>query len=271
MIVPNKLTRLRPQDAAAALAAAYEQLTGIAPAQPVLGLLIAQSALETADWQSIHNFNFGNQKAGSSYPMIVQFRCSEIVNGVEQFYEPPAPECNFRAYETSASGALDYLRVLRGREHWWQGLHTGDPSAFVDALATPPRYFTASPALYKRVLIERLEQYGSLAEGALNRQAQRPELPPTFLAAPTLPVLSADWRSRSASGSLPSAFSWPPSEGHADEPSGVRSLVTWRDSGAASPATQGHAIELASAPSLLAHLFGFIDRLFARLFGRGPA
>lgn len=177
MIVEDKLTPLSPSAAAAALSAAYQQLTGSAPSQPVLGLVIAQSALETDGWQKIHNFNFGNQKAGADYPAIVQFRCSEIVDGVEKFFDPPDPTCNFRAYQSASEGALDYLRVLHSRPHWWQGLQTGDPSSFVDALATAPKYFTASPALYKSALLMRLQQFAPLLDGALDRRAQRPVAP----------------------------------------------------------------------------------------------
>ena len=174
MIVQNKLTQLSPSEAAAALATAYQQLVGSPPSQSILALLLAQSALETGNWKKIHNFNFGNQKASTSYPLIVQFRCSEMVNGAEKFFDPPAPECNFRAYETAAAGALDYLRVLHSRPHWWQGLQTEDPSAFVDALATPPKYFTANPALYKSTLTSLFVQYGPLARGALGRPMQPP-------------------------------------------------------------------------------------------------
>ena len=174
MIVQNKLTQLSPSDAAAALATAYQQLIGAPPSQAVLALLLAQSALETGNWKKIHNYNFGNQKAGASYPLIVQFRCSEIVNGAEKFFDPPAPECNFRAYESAAAGALDYLRVLHARPHWWQGLQTEDPSAFVDALATPPKYFTANPALYKSALTSLFVQYGPLALGVLGRPTHPP-------------------------------------------------------------------------------------------------
>ena len=221
MIVADKLTPLRPEQAATALASAYGQLTGVAPASAVLGLLLAQSALETGNWQKIHNFNFGNQKASAAYPLIVQFRCSEIIDGVERFYDPPAPECNFRAYETSASGALDYLRVLHAQPHWWQGLHTGDPSAFVDALATPPKYFTASPALYKSVLISRLEQYRPLAAGALEQQAQRPT--------PTPRGQAVRWPFRSALACLPSDYLLQPSRGRAGEDSRARARLAWRE------------------------------------------
>ncbi len=168
MIVPDKLTPLSRQDAAQALVGAYRTLTGAFPTQAVLALLLAQSALETGNWQKIHNFNFGNAKARIDYPLIVQFRCSEVdALGVEHFFDPPDPQCNFRAYTDPAAGALDHLKVLQSRPHWWQGLHTENPSAFVDALATPPKYFTGNAAQYKRAVVSLFENFRPLAEVAL--------------------------------------------------------------------------------------------------------
>jgi hypothetical protein len=159
------------------LAVAYRELTGTLPRPAVLALLLAQSALETGHWKSIHNFNFGNQKAHPGYPMIVQFRCSEVINGVERFFDPPDPHCNFRAYNSAVDGALDYLRVLKNRPHWWQGLHTGDPNAFVAALATPPKYFTANPERYRATLVSLFHKYGPLAGSALQDPAMPPASP----------------------------------------------------------------------------------------------
>jgi hypothetical protein len=279
VIVENKLTLLSPPEAATALAAAYQRLVGALPSQPVLALLIAQSALETGNWRKIHNYNFGNQKAGASYPLIVQFRCSELVNGVEKVFDPPAPECNFRAYESATAGALDYLRVLHARPHWWQGLQTGDPSTFVDALATPPKYFTANSALYKSALTSLFQQYGPLAVGVLERQAHPPASPqksPTAppcspsrrkslmglvlqgsfssqraLVAARLRGPAADSDSLSAWGSLPSGL-LPPSE----DPGGDSEPRT--RSGGAAPRSRApsETIEFTSASSsfsLLAH------------------
>jgi hypothetical protein len=270
VIVENKLTPLHPSEAAAALAAAYQQLTGALPSEAVLGLLIAQSALETGDWTKIHNFNFGNQKADVNYPRIVQFRCSEIVDGVEKFFDPPAPECNFRAYESAADGGLDYLRVLHSRPHWWQGLHTGDPSAFVDALATPPKYFTANPALYKSVLIERLQQFGPLALGELTRQGHPPTSPlQSPMALPRLgPVADSD--SPLAWVFLPSGSFSPLSGDHGDDASGVRMSVP-RGNGAATSAMSARAIEPASPSGSFSRWLQFIARLLARAFGRSSA
>ena len=185
MIVPNRLTPLDAAEAGRVLFAAYAVLTGKQPTDAVGALLLAQSALETGNWQKIHNYNFGNIKARADYPQIVQFRCSEVLNGVEQFFDPPDPHCNFRAYSNATDGAVDYMKVLHSQPHWWQGLHTGDPSAYVDALATPPKYFTANPATYKRTLTALFNQFRPLATAVL--QSRQPAAPPN----PATPVPAA--------------------------------------------------------------------------------
>lgn len=201
MIVENRLTPLDRDTAANALADAYQRLTGVLPSEKVATLLLAQSALETGHWKSIHNFNFGNLKASPEYPSIVQFRCSEVENGVETFYDPPDPHCNFRAYATASDGAFDYLKVLQSRPHWWRGLHTEDPSAFVDQLATPPKYFTANPARYKAALVSLYEQFLPLVRAAL-LQLRRPKLVPESCQVPA--SQTPGQVSASCSGSLQS-------------------------------------------------------------------
>jgi hypothetical protein len=289
VIVQNKLTPLSPSEAAAALASAYQRLVGVPPSEAVLALLIAQSALETDSWTKIHNYNFGNQKAGINYPLIVQFRCSEVVKGVEKFFDPPAPECNFRAYESAAAGALDYLRVLHGRPHWWQGLQTEDPSAFVDALATPPKYFTANPALYKSALTSRLVQYGPLAEGALERPTPPPAVPPMgqrcsstrqrssmlrsvqglSSRSPQGPVVGSD--SLSASGSLLSESWLVPLEELVREDSGIRTSAALFNPVARHAGGSRLAINQAPRSRPLVRMLRSIARFFARAIRRSAA
>jgi hypothetical protein len=214
MIVENKLTPLTREQAARALTAAYQQLTGALPTTGATALLLAQSALETGNWQKIHNFNFGNAKAGVDYPLIVQFRCSEVdEHGAEHFFDPPDSHCNFRAYTDAAGGALDYLKVLHNRPSWWQALHTENPSTFVDALATPPKYFTANPATYKQTLTTLFEAFRPLAVAVLAAPAApRPPiaLPPPVVEPP------------SSSPSPPSA-----SSGGASDTNGASSTGGW--------------------------------------------
>ncbi|MFZ5894751.1 MAG: hypothetical protein ACOY0T_27050 [Myxococcota bacterium] len=212
MIVPNRLTPLEASEAGRVLFAAYAALTGKQPTDAVGALLLAQSALETGNWQKIHNYNFGNIKARADYPQIVQFRCSEVLNGVEQFFDPPDPHCNFRAYSNASDGALDYMKVLHSQPHWWQGLHTGDPSAYVDALATPPKYFTANPATYKRTLTALFNQFRPLATAVL-RSRQPAASPSPVMPAPAaaaeaalspLPLQPSDSPSSSVQSAPPS-------------------------------------------------------------------
>ena len=94
MIVPNRLTPLDAREAGRALFSAYTAFTGRPPSDRVGALLLAQSALETGNWQKIHNYNFGNVKARPDYPTITQFRCSEIIDGVDRFFDPPDRHCN---------------------------------------------------------------------------------------------------------------------------------------------------------------------------------
>ncbi len=220
MIVESKLTPLTREQAARALTAGYQQLTGVLPTTGVAALLLAQSAFETGNWQKIHNFNFGNAKAGVDYPLIVQFRCSEVdEHGTEQFFDPPDPHCNFRAYADAAGGALDYLKVLHNRASWWQALHTENPSAFVDALATPPKYFTANPATYKQTLTTLFAAFRPLAVAVLAAPAApRPPiaLPPPVVEPP------------SSSPSPPLASSGAASANSASSSAGwLRALVRW--------------------------------------------
>ena len=179
MIVENRLTPLSLQDATRALYDAYARVTGGPPSARILALLLAQSAFETGRWQKLHNFNFGNAKADLSYPLVTQFRCSEVEQGVEHFFDPPDPHCNFRAYTNAADGAVDHVKVLQSRPHWWNGLQTEDPSAFVDALATTPKYFTGNPAVYKRAVASLFDELRPLARAAvrLPRLASLPSLP----------------------------------------------------------------------------------------------
>ena len=179
MIVENRLTPLSQQEAASVLVEAYARVTGGPPTMRVLALLLAQTAFETGRWQKIHNFNFGNAKADAGYPLVTQFRCSEVEQGVEHFFDPPEPHCNFRAYTNAADGAVDYVKVLRSRTHWWDGLQTEDPNAFVDALATAPKYFTGNPVAYKRGLTSLFDEFRPLVPAAARgrRSASWPSRP----------------------------------------------------------------------------------------------
>lgn len=161
--MPNKITVITPELAAQALSDGYKQVTGSKPTKEILALLVGQSALETGNWKAIHNYNFGNFKAAPGDRNYQYFRCSEIINGQEVFFDPPDPACKFAAYLTADQGAAAYVKGLKNRSNWWNGLQTGTVSGFIDGLTTAPKYFTASPSLYKNVLTDRYNTYLPLA------------------------------------------------------------------------------------------------------------
>lgn len=158
-VVPNVMTPLDADSAAKAISDGYLKVVGHKPTEKVLGLLLAQWALETGNGKYIHGNNFGNVKYYAGAPQKQYFRCSEIVNGVEVFYDPPAPQCAFAAYASPAEGAAAYVRILKKRAHWWAGLHTGDVGKFNTALSTSPKYYTANPTQYLGLLQNRLDAY----------------------------------------------------------------------------------------------------------------
>ncbi len=160
---PNRMTPIDPDSAAKAMAAAYKYVVGSKPSRAILGLMMGQWALETGNGKSVHNYNFGNKKAsgGDDYQF---FRCSEVVNGVEVFYDPPHPTCKFAAYPNAEAGAVAHIQLLKKRPHWWKGLQSGTIKGFIDGLTTAPAYFTASRSLYERVLGERMANYADVTK-----------------------------------------------------------------------------------------------------------
>lgn len=163
--LPDKLTPLTPDQAAKALSDGYRLVTGSRPNAVILGLMLGQWALETGNGKSIHNFNYGNGKGTSNSQYVQYFRCSEIIGGVEVFFDPPAPECRFAAYKTAEDGAVAFVRLLKSRENWWKGLQSGTVDGFVKGLSTQPyAYFTANVELYRNVLRDRAAKYTDVAK-----------------------------------------------------------------------------------------------------------
>lgn len=149
--VPKERTRLEPIQAGQAFTAAWRDRFGQEPPRPVLRLLIALSDLETGAWQSMWNFNFGNQIATRDSQAF--YRALDSGN----------PR-RFRAYGSAKEGAASFVRQLTSdtRPEWHAGLLTGDPDAFNRALAGMNggyAYYEANPETYGRVLRERWEKY----------------------------------------------------------------------------------------------------------------
>lgn len=149
----DQLTPISPGALYTALQDVWSAVVGGSPTRAALLVLLAQVAEETG-WRSCHAWNLGNVKHvpgdGHDY---VQFRCNEIINGKEVWFDPPHPATSFRWFATLEDGCVDYLGILH--KHFapaWPAVLAGDPTAFVHALKVAG-YFTADEALYRASVV----------------------------------------------------------------------------------------------------------------------
>ena len=153
--IADKRTPIEPEEASRLLANAYANVMGRKPSVAILKLLIGQSALESGNWKQVHNYNFGNEKASSS----------DVYQQVYTFGDDPTDAgAYYAAFVTPEEGAEHYVHTLTKREHWRKGLESGKPLTFIEALSTPPVYFTADPMRYMATLVNRMDAYESFAK-----------------------------------------------------------------------------------------------------------
>ncbi len=165
-LLPDELTPLDAKNVARAFRSAYETVCGVTPSRECLALMVAQSALETGRWKSIHRYNFGNVKASESYEgYYCQFRCNEVINGKVQWFDPPHLQTNFRAFLELEVGALDHVKFLQRPRYAkaWVALQGGTPLAFVETLKAAG-YFTADAGPYARAVVSLWKEYLAMLE-----------------------------------------------------------------------------------------------------------
>lgn len=128
------------KEMALALALAYRNLTGKAPDPNTLGMMAAQSYLESGHGQSMYNWNFGGIK-GDGAPGtagVVVLPTHEVVDGEDKIYH-----LRFRAYLSMLDGATDHVRLLlRYYPSALACAAQGDCQGYAEALKSHG-YFTA--------------------------------------------------------------------------------------------------------------------------------
>jgi hypothetical protein len=190
-LIPDRLTPCEPLEVARAFRSALETVTGVTPSNAHLALLVAHSALESGRWKSMHCWNFGNVKASANYEWLYcQFRCNEVIGGKVVWFDPPHPQCNFRAFTNIDAGALDHIRFLSGLKRYqlaWNAAKSGDPSRFVSALKAAG-YFTASVEPYRKAVVSLFNEHLRLLSGSGETPASQHDTEPQMPAVthPTL-------------------------------------------------------------------------------------
>jgi hypothetical protein len=145
MQVAATKTPARPQEVADALVAAWPNQLGGSPTLPQVCVLLAQAALETAEFASMIQYDLGNFK-WSGVGNYCQFTTTEYVNG-----KPTTVVASFMAFPDLATGVAYWLRSMWS--HWtaaWPSVIAGDPKGFAEGLHNqkPFPYYTAPVEAY---------------------------------------------------------------------------------------------------------------------------
>jgi hypothetical protein len=159
-LVPNVLTPVTPVSLYNALKAADPTLS-----RGALLVLLAQVALETG-WRDCHCFNLGNVKwtpgCGRDF---CTFTCTEVIGGRTVTIPAGAPGAQFRAYDSLAAGAVDYMSELRRQfSAGWDAVLSGNCRLFVQQLAAA-HYFTAPEQQYENSVAALDAQLAKLIPG----------------------------------------------------------------------------------------------------------
>lgn len=158
----DQLTPLTADEAIEGMRGAILKLKGKEGSPEQVATLISQSALETGHWKSIHRYNVGNAKAGPNYEgFYCRFRCNEIINGKVEWFDPPHPQCNFRAFYSAADGFADHIKLLATVPRYakaWACAERGDPEAFSRACAAAG-YYTANVEQYTSSVVKLFGKY----------------------------------------------------------------------------------------------------------------
>lgn len=145
-VEPEK-TPVSRADLRNAIAKAYKTVTGKAATANVLDTLTAHASLETGSGGSMYNFNFGGIKGTSPTGETAKTRTKEVIDGKEIEIRD-----GFRAYHSLDEGALDYVKLMKGR---FGGAvskaESGDLDGFAHALKQA-NYYTADETKYASAL-----------------------------------------------------------------------------------------------------------------------
>lgn len=141
---PVEITAVSYEEARSWLAWAYAAETAFVAPATALAMLLAHSALETAEWAKLRGWNFGNITAlKRNRPYYVLRGVTEYVDG-----KPVVVDMYFRWYPSASLGAWDFVHVLRKTfPPAWALLESRDPDAYANALADA-KYYTGSREKY---------------------------------------------------------------------------------------------------------------------------
>lgn len=189
-LVPDKLTPLTLPQAIEGFHRAILRLKHEEPSPGMLAALVAQSAFECGWWRSCHCYNVGNAKASPRYEgLYCQFRCNEVIDDKLEWFDPPHPQTNFRAFESAADGIADHIKLLalsKQYEKCWEAARSGNADLFVVECKNAG-YFTGSLTQYRTAVTKIARQILADCAAYLQRAPTDPSPPPGTIAPPMDP------------------------------------------------------------------------------------
>lgn len=150
-VVPTETTRLSGDEAYEAFNAAWKKIYGQNIPEAVWPIILAQWSIETAYGANMKNYNFAGIKGFGPTGEQARYMTFEIIKGQRVNMID-----GFRAYDSAAAGAEDYLRLLGGKRYKTAlaAARRGDPAGFVHELAVH-KYFTANEEFYTTCVVQR--------------------------------------------------------------------------------------------------------------------
>jgi len=144
-------------DIVKSLRKAWVEVLQTEPSINSLAVLFSQITLECGpNLKYCKNFNIGNIKSlPNDGRYWTAFRCNEILGGVNKYFDPPNPICNFRAFKTSSEGFVDYIKFLAQKKNYagaWAQVIKGDPNEYAHQLKIA-MYYTASLESYTKGVV----------------------------------------------------------------------------------------------------------------------
>lgn len=152
--------------------------TPLATLKAATPIFMAQSALETAHWNKMYCYGFGNVRSSRSWQGdFCQISGNEVIGGkVVPFspppsdsprYNDPADISSFRAFTSGLAGATDYIRFVK--THYpeaYAAATAGDAAGYVHGLKQRS-YFTADEALYLHAVLSMVPGFAKALDGGM--------------------------------------------------------------------------------------------------------
>lgn len=137
----------------------WKKLFGKEPFKEQVSMVLAQNSLETANRNSMYNYNLGNITTGGkgAFDFYDDLQTSEQTSsGVWE-----KKNLKYRAYPSLEDGVTDYLKFLSGSPRYataWQHILNPNPAEFSKALKKS-NYYTANEAGYTKGLVSLYNQF----------------------------------------------------------------------------------------------------------------